>query len=76
MKSHNLHSLAILILVQVLILFNSCSLFYSKQTYFTNIECIISTTENEYVNYTQKEWEDCKLKYEEFNSFLYNEIYN
>jgi len=40
----------------------ACNLFYSKENYLKNFEQFVTQTKNNYVNYTQNDWEKTDLE--------------
>ena len=74
---HQLPRLAthFLLLSGIILMQSACTLFYNPEQYLRDYDRFVTKAENNYQKYSEVQWEKTEARYEEFNSTLYDRVY-
>lgn len=65
-----------ILMVVVLLCVTACDAFYSKDKYLKDFERFVAQTEQNFINYTNDDWDNTDLEYNQFTSELYQKVYS
>ena len=65
----------LLLLTGFLMLIASCNYFYNKEKYLRDYARFVTQLEQQSPTYTSAQWDEAQLRFEQFNTELYQRIY-
>jgi hypothetical protein len=77
MEKNNLLSYKTLFVFCFIAVLNiSCDVFYTKETYFKDFEQFVTSTENNFGEYNDIDWENSDIEYKQYTEELYQKVYS